>query len=107
MPHYADGTEAKVGDHVIAPVFNTGHKVAGTIVSITPGTESCNAKIRFVEAAPALPFEEASHGVPGKPRMAIGEASLARGNSHGSSGPLIAVWVCEDYCDCNKLTKVV
>lgn len=99
MPHYADGTEAKVGDHVIAPVFNSGHVVAGTIVSITPGAESCNAMIAFAEVRTS-PDD--------RPRMAIlgREPRPIKTYAHGSGGPEALVFECADYCDTNKLTKI-
>ena len=107
MPHYADGTEAKVGDQVIAPVFNSGGPKAGVIISITPGAESCNALIQFAEVRG---FEEPA------PRMSVmsGDSGGIRvahmrkvqTEQHGSSGPEAHVWICADYCDTNKLTKV-
>jgi hypothetical protein len=52
MPHYSDGTEAKVGDQVTGQFYNTTGVRAGTIISITPGAESCNAMVAFIEAVP-------------------------------------------------------
>lgn len=101
MPHYKDGTEAKVGDHVTGPLYNSPGIKAGTIVSITPGQDSCNAMVQFVEAVPA-------EGP--KPRMAVGGAnSIAQrifGEQHGSSGPPFDLCVCNDYCETRALTKV-
>ncbi len=113
MPHYADGTEAKVGDQVIAPVFNSGGPKAGVIISITPGVESCNALIQFAETRKKTEPHEA-------PRMAVRFAAIpgaenasgvllsrtVKGEAHGSSGDEFEVYVCADYCDTNKLTKV-
>jgi hypothetical protein len=52
MPHYKDGTEAKVGDHVIGRPYNTDHDIAGTVVSISPAADSCNLQVEFVESLP-------------------------------------------------------
>jgi hypothetical protein len=103
MPHYADGTEAKVGDQVTGTLANSKGIRAGTIVSITPGVESCNAKVRFTEVGSA---GAAVDMMPIKPQMAIGNPELAYSQNHGSAGPLQTVWTCEDYCDTNKLTKI-
>jgi hypothetical protein len=49
MPHYSDGTEAKIGDLVVGKPYNVGRVVAGEVVSVTPGTESCNLQVAFAE----------------------------------------------------------
>lgn len=102
MPHYADGTECKVGDHVTGRVFNTEGTVAGTVVSITPGAESCNAKVRFTKVVPAGTDTEN----PQAPRMAVGKPNKVHSEAHGSSGPEVLVFDCEDYTDTKNLTKV-
>ncbi len=45
MPHYADGSEAKVGDVVKGTTYNRPGTVIGLLTSITPGTESCNCQV--------------------------------------------------------------
>jgi hypothetical protein len=45
MPHYADGTVAKVGDLVQIVAANQSQKVLGALVSITPGSTSCNGQV--------------------------------------------------------------
>lgn len=45
MPHYKDGTDAKVGDVVRGTTFNKKGEVLGILVSITPGTDTCNATV--------------------------------------------------------------
>jgi hypothetical protein len=49
MPHYKDGRPAFVGDFVKGKPYNTNHEVVGEVVSITPGTETCNCQVAFVE----------------------------------------------------------
>lgn len=104
MPHYADGTPCNIGDMVTAKLFNTDHPVAGTVVSITPGADACNVKVRFVEAV--FVVADDANGTLPRPRMAVGEPHIAKSEQHGSAGHLIALYDCEDYCDTNKLTKI-
>ncbi|HXU60897.1 MAG TPA: hypothetical protein VN962_04305 [Polyangia bacterium] len=111
MPHYADGTEAKVGDQVVGKLYNTEGKRAGTIVSITPGADSCNAMVQFTEAVAVKDDEP-----PAPPRMAIfdrrddgvGAARfrVSHGEQHGSAGPKFVLFECADYCATGELTKV-
>lgn len=97
MPHYKDGTEARVGDFVFGKPYNTDHVVAGTIISITPGVESCNCQVQFTEAQPA------PDGPP-SPRMAIrdpiaGEvySRYVLSEQHGTSGAAFNLYTCVDY----------
>jgi len=57
MPHYKDGTEAKVGDIVRGKPYNTPHEIVGEIISITPGVESCNCVVAFAEVRDATEAE--------------------------------------------------
>lgn len=106
MPHYADGTEAKVGDHVFGKLYNTEGVRAGTIISITPGAESCNALVGFLVALLG------AETLPPAPRMTVIGSNgtqlvrIIRGEQHGSSGPAFALYECADYCATNELTKV-
>lgn len=51
MPHYANGREAKVGDVVVGRGYNvkgsdgTLREITGLVVSVTPGSASCNVQI--------------------------------------------------------------
>jgi hypothetical protein len=49
MPHYADGSPAQLGDVVMGKPYNTPEVIVGKIVSITPGVESCNCQVAFLE----------------------------------------------------------
>lgn len=55
MPHYSDGTEAKVGDLVKGQPYNTPHEVTGVVVGVIPGSDSCNVRVAFAipNAGPA------------------------------------------------------
>ena len=48
MPHYKDGTEAKLLDVIKGKPYNTPHEVVGVVVGITPSAESCNLRVMFV-----------------------------------------------------------
>jgi hypothetical protein len=110
MPHYKDGTEAHVGDYVTGHCYNTDGIIAGTIISITPGMESCNAMVQFTRAEPAENAKE--------PRMAVladrssrddpahGIARKVKGRNHGSEGPEFYLFICADYCAVNELTLI-
>lgn len=111
MPHYANGIEAHVGDYVTGHCYNTPGLVAGTIVSITPGTTSCNAQVEFLCALPYFATE--AEGKSEIPRMAVHDEAgnlvaprIQKSQVHGSAGPLIAVYLCRDFCAVNELTKV-
>lgn len=117
MPHYKDGTEAKVGDQVVGRLYNTEGTRAGTIISITPGAESCNAMVAFIEAVPVDPA--ADNPIASRvPRMAVHEHigddpgirapryRIVQGEAHGSAGARFALFECADYCAVNELTKV-
>jgi|ERR1035437_786028 hypothetical protein len=105
MPHYADGTEAKVGDQVIGKLYNTDGIKAGVIVSITPGQESCNAMVQFADVKLAEGAKESLrmsiYVEPSKPLIRV-----VKGEQHGSSGANYVVYFCSDYCATNELTKI-
>jgi len=110
MPHYKDGTEANVGDMVFGKLYNTDGIQAGTLISITPGVESCNAMVQYTLAVPIDNAKE--------PRMAVmaerssrddpahGIARKVKGQAHGTSGPEFYLFTCADFCAVNELTKV-
>ncbi len=112
MPHYTDGTQAKVGDQVIGKLYNTAGARAGTIISITPGVETCNAMVQFTEA------KLMENGImPEPPRMTVfctvhsdeptkPQTRVVKGEQHGSTGATFVLFTCADYCAVNELTKV-
>lgn len=56
--HYADGTEAKVGDLVKGTCYNTkdasgkDRVIAGVMLQITPGSDTCNCVVGFFDSEP-------------------------------------------------------
>lgn len=70
MPHYKDGTEAKVGDIIKGKPYNTPHEVVGVVVRVTPDSESCNLVVAFTTrygqgVAPeceAMPAQKTDYG---------------------------------------------
>ena len=55
MPHYKDGTEAKVGDLVKGRGYNVKHEIIGKVVNVRPG-ESCTLTVAYVGAETAVNF---------------------------------------------------
>jgi hypothetical protein len=113
MPHYADGTEAKVGDQVYGKLYNTEGVRAGTLVSITPGVESCNALVGFLVAVRVGDAGVAGSVGDPMPRMSVQDKDrdavrlrAVHGEQHGSAGPLFHLVECVDYCATNELTKI-
>ena len=69
MPHYKDGTEAKLMDIVKGKPYNTPHEVVGVVVGITPGSDTCNCRVLFTTAKtagggddPKIPMQVYDHG---------------------------------------------
>jgi len=60
--HYKDGTPAAIGDKVKGKPYNTIGEVVGEMVSITPGSDSCNCIVAFVEV---FPLDKIPFGMPG------------------------------------------
>lgn len=114
MPHYANGIEAKVGDYVTGHLYNTPGIVAGIITSITPAHDACNAMVQYTAARPYFATE--AEGVSEIPRMALVidpstapralDMRVVRPLNHHTEGPDVALYLCEDYCSINELTKV-
>lgn len=48
MPHYKDGTEAKVGDLVKGFGYNVKHEIVGKVVQLTANSETCNIAVAHV-----------------------------------------------------------
>lgn len=118
MPHYANGTEARVGDQVFGPLYNTLGDRAGTIISITPGQDTCNAMVAFIELV-ALPDDGDPRDALSRtrrfdraPRMAVWptpdapQFRIVRGERHGNTGAKFALFECVDYCEVRALTKI-
>lgn len=62
MPHYKDGTEAKVGDLVIGVPYNqNGKMIAGTVLQVISDSESCNVRVAFAKFE-KITIDEAVHG---------------------------------------------
>jgi hypothetical protein len=47
--HYKNGREAKVGDTVIGTTYNRKGIQVGSLVGITPGATSCNARVAIID----------------------------------------------------------
>lgn len=94
--HYRNGREAKVGDLVVGRCYNTKGLVAGTLVSITPGMDSCSAKVAW-QTTKILPTLDGAH-------FGIG---VLHGTAQHFSGGQLAITQCrDDYTECKNLLHV-
>jgi len=91
MPHYKDGTPAQIGDLVKGKPYNTPREIVGQMISITPGSESCNCLIAFVEVL--------SGGFPVGPLSAY--------VAQGSDGRKVLVIPRTDYGETKAFEKVL
>jgi hypothetical protein len=67
MPHYADGTLAKVGDVVLGTSYNKGGVFVGVIKKITSEGETCNAVVdRKIAVYSSIEMGSGDDGVPTK-----------------------------------------
>lgn len=119
MPHYKDGTPAQIGDIVKGTVYNEGRgqPVVGTMVSITPGTDSCNCSVAFLrdesfEEAHKLDSSNRSTLYPHQhPGEAVANAiqysgkllKLHRPANHPADAPPRVLSMIVDYSECKAL----
>jgi hypothetical protein len=100
VPHFKNGRPAQVGDPVVGKVASTAGHVAGTLVSVTPGDDACNAQVEFIVAltlaavqAGVAPYAHA-RAVPPFSRLS---------EKHGSAGEEYIHFVCRDYATLSDL----
>jgi hypothetical protein len=63
MPHYRDGTEAKVGDLVKGRGYNVKHEIVGKVVNVRPGPDAqngCTLSVAHVGAYTKVFFSDGS-----------------------------------------------
>lgn len=63
MPHYADGTEIKIGDQAHGKTHGSPEPVTGTIVGITPSAPTCNVRLARLEIQVSSPCGIQSAGL--------------------------------------------
>jgi hypothetical protein len=65
MPHYSDGeTLAKTGDLVVGKTYNLhGRTIAGTVLEVIPGTDSCNLRVAFADVSLRPDGTVGDHGI--------------------------------------------
>jgi hypothetical protein len=96
--HYKNGREAHVGDKVVGTVFNTKGIISGTLVSLTPGPDSCSAMVGFLVTKPVEELASPRSG------MAMEHVVREQGSEqHGSSGVRIAICYLQDYTEVKYL----
>lgn len=91
--HYRNGREAKVGDRVIGRTYNQKDLVSGTLVSLTPGPDTCSAKVGFLELQP----------LDGVTVPMVTPVAVQGTENHGASGPVAATVYREDYTEASNL----
>ena len=63
MPHYADGTEAKIGDLVKGRGYNEKQEIIGKVVNVRPG-DSCTLSVAHVGVNSQIFFGGPDHNAP-------------------------------------------
>lgn len=105
--HYKNGREAKIGDAVVGTVFNNGGRiVAGTLVSVTPGPDSCSAMVGYTVTAKIdeKTFKQGYVLINGKPLyLNTGIVKVQGTEKHGSDGDVAVTLYVQDYTECKNL----
>jgi hypothetical protein len=102
--HYRNGREAKVGDRVVGRTYNEKGQVAGTLISLTPGQDSCSAKVGYLELVPldraqSDEFKASSVGFCGSDKI----VAIQGTENHGNAGPVAVTRYREDYTHAQNL----
>lgn len=106
--HYANGREAKVGDYVVGKSYNQPDVIAGTLVSLTPGPDSCSAQVEWRRAI-VLDDKETAQEAMGRMRtvqmrgQGEVEVTLRHDQQHGQLGHAVAIVLCRDYTHAGNL----
>jgi hypothetical protein len=87
--HYKNDREAHVGDPVVGKGYNYGN-VAGILLSITPGSATCNCIVGCLKTVPM----EKHFGL---------LVALKRDTNGGQEGNINAVVYQEEYSQCDNL----
>ena len=93
--HYKNGREAKVGDPVVGVTFNIKGILAGTLVSLTPGPDTCSAIVgtTYLELIKGDKFSC-------NPDVLV---KMQGTENHGSGGTWSTVRYRQDYTECKNL----
>jgi acyl-[acyl carrier protein]--UDP-N-acetylglucosamine O-acyltransferase len=59
MPHYSDGTEARIGDLVKGTGYNIKREIVGKVIQVTAGTDSCNLAVAHIDHDSPVMFIDA------------------------------------------------
>lgn len=103
--HYKDGTEAKVGDLVKGTAYNTKNPdgtprvIVGEMLSISPGSDTCNCTVMFAERSDAS--LEAVEKAQGNYRVPVVRSTSANGEIKRH-----VVCVATDYSECKAFELV-
>lgn len=94
--HFKNGRAAKVGDRVVGRCYNTEGLVSGTLLSVTPGQDSCSALVGFL----SLTLADSQQPYNGQVVKYQGT------ESHGGAGPKAITYYHQDYTHCANLLHV-
>lgn len=104
MPHYKDGTEAKIGDVVKGKGYNVKDKdgnlkeIYGIVVGVTPSAVSCNIKVAHL-----ISGESAWKDRDGQEKRSLIHDSIHLGDSAVGDS---AVMVNTEYGECAHFEKI-
>lgn len=105
--HYRNGREANIGDPVVGTVFNNGGRIiAGTLVSLTPGNDSCSAMVGYNITVPSdaignLPAANPQIG--GQTFFGATPVKVQGTQQHGAAGMPATTYYVQDYTECKHL----
>lgn len=95
--HYMNGREAKVGDLVVGKTYNRPGIISGTLVSLTPGNDSCSAKVGFLST-------KIINSINNFYEISCKSSVKIQGTEqHGSAGTLAVTFYEEDYTEAKNL----
>lgn len=91
--HYKNGREAKVGDLVVGYTYNRKGIVAGALLSLTPGPDSCSAMVGYLQIWTSI-------GSIGRSDHVV---KIQGTEHHGGGGQQAVTVYREDFTECKLL----
>ena len=106
VPHYRDGSPAAVGHVVRGKGYNlknadgTLREFIGTVVGVTPGSESCNIQVAHIatiqfEGRMTYPHHRLYH-----------LAGVVGSGPNGNSDPAVGAYIDVEYGQCDHFEKI-
>lgn len=105
--HYKDGTPAQIGDVVKGKGYNVKDKdgklkeIIGTVVGLTPGSQSCNIQVAHVIMVPM------DNGVPNPPyKLYLQTGVVGCGPEGGNGKARVGAYADLEYGECAQFELV-